>query len=482
MQRKSFSHRWTLGCLTWCLLGFILMSGRVAAQPIAGSWIGTLNAMGQKLRIVFHIEQMSDTAFSATLDSPDQGVKGIPVPEARWDGKSLVLGVPSIMGKYEGKRTTDTTIAGSWSQGGMSLPLELARTTQVAELRRPQKPVKPYPYVDEDVTFENASAGITLAGTLTKPRSTTPPPCAVMITGSGPQDRNESLFGHDPFHVIADYLTRHGMAVLRFDDRGVGKSKGVFSTATTEDFATDVLAAVSYLRSREDIDPGRIGLIGHSEGGLIAPMVASRTKDVAFMVLLAGTGLPGEEILYLQQELISRANGASEEEIRNDRAMQSSIYDILKSGADTSVIARKVREVYRERIAALPDSVRAQSQQPEAIMERQVGTLVSPWFMRFLVLDPKTYLRKVTCPVMAINGELDLQVPWKQNLAAIEEALKEGGNPDVTTSMLPGLNHLFQTATTGSPSEYGTIEETFSPKALDAIEGWLRVRVIEKAK
>jgi uncharacterized protein len=480
MQRHSVrslhNSAWIIGVMT----GLFLCRISASAQNVEGQWLGTLNVMGQKLRIVFHIEKTSDTSYSATLDSPDQGAKGIPVPETRWNDKRLVLAIPAIAGKYEGAMQNDTSITGSWTQGGMSFPLDIVRTTGVVELRRPQKPQKPFPYDEEEVVFENTSAGITLAGTLTKPRTTSPLPCAVMITGSGPQNRNESIFGHDPFLVIADYLSRRGMAVLRYDDRGVGQSKGNFATATTDDFASDARSAVAYLRSRKDIDAARIGLIGHSEGGLIAPMVAADSKDVAFIVLLAGTGLVGEEILYLQESLIMKANGASREDIDREHGLQARIFSVLKSETDTAVIMKKVLAVYHDHLASLPDSVRKQNEQSEAMMEKQVAAVVSPWFMRFLVLDPKPALRKVRCPVLAMNGELDLQVPCKENLDAISAALKEGGNANVTIKKLPGLNHLFQTATTGSPTEYPTIEETVAPAALETIDTWMQEKVIRR--
>jgi uncharacterized protein len=475
---RRFHHIYSFLCT--CALIAIGAASPVFAQKtvtLPGTWVGTLNVMGQKLRIVFHIERKSDTSYAATLDSPDQGAKGIAVQSVQWDGASLTIAVPSIMGAYKGTPATDSSMTGSWSQGGMSLPLDIVRTTQSVEVRRPQVPVRPYPYDEEEITFQNASAGVTLAGTLTKPKDAKASPCVVLITGSGPQNRNESIFGHDPFLIIADYLTRRGIAVLRCDDRGIGKSTGSFAKATTDDFASDARAAVAYLRSRSDIDRQRIGLIGHSEGGVIAPMVAAENGDIAFIVLLAGTGILGEQILYLQQELIARANGASEEDILTDRRFQEKLYAVLKTGADTATMHRQIRELYRAQLEASPDSVKLQvEKQSAAVMERQLQTLTSAWFMRFLTLDPKEYLRKVHCPVLALNGELDLQVPWKENLPAIEAALKEAGNTDVTTKMLPRLNHLFQTATTGNIPEYATIEETVSPKALELMAEWIAAR------
>jgi uncharacterized protein len=341
---------------------------------------------------------------------------------------------------------------------------------------RPQTPQPPFPYQAEEVFFDNVTAGALLAGTLTLPLGEGPFPAAVLITGSGAQNRDEEVFGHRPFAVLADFLTRRGIAVLRYDDRGVFGSTGMFEGSTTEDFADDALAGVKYLKDRADIDPGHIGLIGHSEGGLVAPMAAVRSSDVSFIVLLAGPGVVGEEILYAQQALIARDLGASEEDIATGRAINGMIFDIMKEESDNQAAADRIRQAIRlfEGISG------AERREAETALVAQFPFLLSDWYRFFLTYDPVPALRQVTVPVLAINGSTDLQVP-PDNLQAIAAALQEGGNTDFSTVELPGLNHFFQTSATGSTTEYETIEETFAPAALEQVADWLVARVLPSA-
>ena len=270
--------------------------------------------------------------------------------------------------------------------------------------------------------------------------------------------------------MLADYLTRQGIAVLRVDDRGVGGSTGDPSTATTDDFTGDALAGVAFLKTRKEIDPRRIGLIGHSEGGMIAPQAASRSEDVAFIVMMAGTGVTGEEILYRQGELIAAAMGTESTEIESGQDSSRQIYKILREEPDRSKAETQVREILAELVAQSPD---VSQEAAKGQIEVQLEMILSPWFRYFLTYDPRIALTKVHCPVLAINGEKDLQVDPKQNLPPIEAALKEGGNTNVTIKEFPGLNHLFQHCQTGAPSEYGKIEETFAPEALKLIADWI---------
>jgi pimeloyl-ACP methyl ester carboxylesterase len=345
---------------------------------------------------------------------------------------------------------------------------------------RPQEPKPPFPYDEEEVVYNNEKDRVQLAGTLTLPRTKGPFPAVLLITGSGPQDRNESVMGHKPFLVLADHLTRLGIAVLRVDDRGTGKSTGKFIEATSEDFAADALAGVEYLKSRKEIAPRRIGLIGHSEGGLIAPMLAVRSTDIAFIVMMAGPGLTGEEIITRQTRLISQAGGVSDELIAQNRDVQQRIFAIVKQEKDSVVAEKRIREeikTFRE----LAGKIQAGSteEQQKAVnliavaIESQAKLVVTPWFRFFLTYDPRTALTKVRCPVLAINGEKDLQVPAEENLAAIRQALEAGGNKDYEAINLPNLNHLFQTCRTGAISEYMQIEETISPSALETISKWI---------
>jgi fermentation-respiration switch protein FrsA (DUF1100 family) len=450
-----------------------------AIEEIEGLWLGTLQVQGgMELRLLFNISISPDGSVNATMDSVDQGAKGIPVDVVTYKDGNLHLGIKSIRGTFDGTLKEDgNTIEGEWKQSELALPLVLSRVNETPDTRREQDPVKPYPYNEEEVSYENEEAGVKLAGTLTTPKSEGPFPAVILISGSGQQNRDEEILGHRPFLVLSDYLTRRGIAVLRVDDRGVGGSTGNFSQATTEDFAGDVLAGIEYLKSREDIDPARIGLIGHSEGGLIAPIVTVESPDVAFIVMMAGPGITGEEILYLQSDLISRAEGADNETLARNAALMKSIYSVVKEEENDTLAAEKLHKLIMDEVENMSEEEKKGSGFSEDTLDAQVNAqvqnLLSPWMRFFLTYDPAPTLMKVKCPVLAINGEKDLQVPPEENLQAIEEALKAGGNRDYTVKELPGLNHLFQTAETGSPSEYARINETISPAALELIGDWV---------
>ncbi|MDY9925463.1 alpha/beta hydrolase family protein [Methanosarcina sp.] len=453
----------------------------VDVEEIKGLWLGTLQVQGgAELRILFNISTRPDGSVNSTMDSLDQGAKEIPVDVVTYKDNNLHLGVKSILGTFDGTLLEDgKIIEGEWKQSGLTLPLVLSRIEKMPDTRREQDPVKPYPYDEEEVFYENEEAGVKLAGTLTLPQSEGPFPAVILISGSGQQNRDEEVLGHRPFLVLSDYLTLQDIAVLRVDDRGIGGSTGNFSQATTEDFAGDVLAGIGYLKSRKDIDPARIGLIGHSEGGLIAPLVAVQSSDVAFIVMMAGPGLTGEEILYLQSDLIARAEGMDNETITRNDILMKSMYSVVKEEQNNTIAAEKLRKLLTDELVNMSEEEKQNSGYSETALEAQIQTLLSPWMRHFLTYDPKPTLMKVRCPVLAMNGEKDLQVPPDENLQAIEEALKAGGNKDYITIELPGLNHLFQTAQTGSPSEYAKIEETISPAALELIAGWISERTYE---
>jgi uncharacterized protein len=457
-------------CITFIICFCALAQGETTDNNEAGIWQGTIKVSGAELRVVFKISKDQDGKFAATLDSPDQGTKGIPVDVVNFDNGSAHFEVKIANGSFDGKFKDKNTIEGEWKQSGVSLPLTLNRVEKEPEVQRPQEPKKPYPYLEEEVVYENKSAGIKLAGTLTMPNSGGPFPAVVLISGSGPEDRNETVFGHRPFLVLADYLTRQGIAVLRSDDRGVGKSTGDFSKAITDDFASDALAGVEYLKSRKEINPKKIGLIGHSEGGIIAPIAATQSSDVAFIVLMAGTGITGEEIIYQQTELISKAMGIKDDDIAKSQAIQEQIFAMVKQENDKAILEKKIREIMENGLATLGE---AEKKAAMANFDAQLQSLLSPWFRKFLTYDPRPTLMNVKCPVLAINGEKDLQVPPKENLSEIEKALKAGDNKDYTIKELPGLNHLFQTVQTGSPTEYAKIEETISPTVLKTMGDWI---------
>jgi len=469
----------SLICLALIIPGSVSMIGFAQQQDtseisIEGIWEGQLKVPGTELRIVFNISKNQDGALTATLDSPDQGVTDIPVEEVIFKDNTLHLEVKSAGSVFEGNVSEDfLVIEGEWKQSGQALPLTVKRVDKAVEILRPQEPKKPYPYIERQVEYTNLKAGVKLVGTLTLPSDKGVFPAVLLINGSGPQDRDETIYSHRPFLVIADYLTRRGIAVLRVDDRGVGESTGDFSQATSEDFASDVLAGVEYLKTCKEIDPKKIGLIGHSEGGIIAPMVAVQSPDVAFIVMMAGTGLTGEEILYLQGALISRAMGISEEDITKNRQFNEKIFSVIKEEKDKKNAEERLRQMFMEDWGKVSDEEKEKIGDPEVYLNAQFQSLLSPWLKFFLTYDPKPTLSKVKCPVLAINGEKDLQVPPKENLSAIEEALVAGGNKNFTVKELPGLNHLFQTAQTGVPSEYAKIEETISPVAFKIVGDWI---------
>lgn len=433
--------------------------------PIVGDWYGTLKTPGKPLPVVFHIKADG----TATLDSPAQQAMGLAATATVVDGR-VKLTLQAIPAAFEGTVTADgRSLVGMWGQNGGGLPLTMTRTAPSAAPapRRPQTPLPPFDYRAEEVSYVNPASGLKLTGTLTLPRGQGPFPVAVLITGSGPQDRDETLFDHKPFLVIADALTRRGVAVLRVDDRGVGGSQaGDSAKATSADFATDVEAGVAFLRGRKDIDPDRIGLIGHSEGGVIGPMVAAKDPKIAFLVLLAGTGVSGDKVLSAQAHDMALASGASSDAARKQGETVEAATQLVRAQPDAASAKARIVDLLKGLGA------------PQQVAEAQGQMLTAPWFRYFITLDPTVALGQVRCPVLALNGEKDRQVSATQNLPAIKAALVH--SPDVTTTALPGLNHLFQTAKTGSITEYAKIEETIAPVALATIVDWTVAHAAKK--
>ena len=448
-------------------------------KAIEGVWEGKLKVGGVELRLVLRVSKESDGSLNASVDSPDQGAMGLEVDSIELDDDGVTrFEMKTLSAKFEGTRDeVGNTIVGEFTQAGTTLPLVLGWQERASELPRPQEPQKPYPYRAAEVRYENKAGGVTLAGTLTIPTGQGSFPAALLISGSGPQDRDESLFGHKPFLVLADYLTRMGIAVLRVDDRGVGGSTGQTRTSTSEDLAGDVEAGVAFLKTRPEVDPAKIGLIGHSEGGIIAPMVAAQSAEIAYVVLMAGPGLPGEEILILQGALVAKAEGKSDDQIAENRELQERIFEIIRSEKDPQAAEARMRLTIKDGLTRLSAVDKEAASVTVEFVEAQVQAVQSPWFRFFLTYDPRPALRKVKCPVLALNGEKDLQVPARENLAAIEGALKVGHNPRMTVKELPKLNHLFQTSETGRISEYARNEETIAPIALELIGSWIKEQV-----
>jgi uncharacterized protein len=438
-----------------------------AADHFVGNWQGALVTPTARLRLGLSVARGPSGALSGELTSIDQGNAKIPA-SISMHGDTLVVTSGTGATYSAVFSAADDSLHGSFVQG-QAFPLDMGRLAAPAPPSRPQEPKPPFPYDTQDVSFESAP-GVRLAGTLTIPPGAGPFPGVALITGSGPQNRDEELVGHKPFLVIADYLARHGIATLRCDDRGIAKSTGNFATATSVDFANDAEAAVHFLRTQPRIAHDHVGLMGHSEGGLIAPMVAARSSDVAFIVLLAGPGIAGDSILLLQQALIAKAAGAPAAAIEQGAELNRRFYAVIKTTSDSAAAAAQIAAISAKMVAALPEAQHALA--TEQLKQAQ-AQLMSPWMRYFLTYDPAPALRKVKVPVLALNGTLDLQVPYKENLPAISAALTAAGNHDFKVVEMPGLNHLFQPATTGSPTEYATIPETFSPAALDIIATWI---------
>ncbi len=457
--------------LVFVVLFFIsCISGFAQSQPevkITGNWSGILELPTVKLELVFKIVADENGLLTAKMDVPMQNAKDLPVSKTEVKNDSLFLTVAAIGGSYKGVFETDKKVAGIWQQNGAKLPLVIEKNRAVVKQNRPQTPQPPFQYIVKEVEYTNPKSGLKLAGTLTMPNNAKSCPAVVLISGSGAQDRDETIFEHKPFFVIADYLTQSGIAVLRVDDRGVGGSEGDIKNATSNDFASDVLAGVEFLKETSGIDTKRIGLIGHSEGGIIAPIVATKSADVAFIVLLAGPGTPGKQILLDQAELLNRAAGLTDVQIERSRKLQTAIFNILLTEKDS------VKQVDRLQRTLSNGMYPMLNDDQKKLIDTKVAGINNAWFKFFLAYNPYPTLTKVTCPVLALAGEKDLQVPPKTNLEAIKKALAEGGNNNFKTMELKNLNHLFQNCKTGAVAEYGQIEETISPEVLKIIKEWI---------
>jgi len=445
-------------------LTIILITGLLQGQdmeksgdPYPGLWLGTMQVSEQlSLQIAYQIERDENGAYTAKMNVIEQKAFDIPMNICETSQDSILIRMDAAGIAYHGSYSPETNqISGAYSQGGSTFALNLERVEQLPlEVERPQTPVRPFPYDEEEVKFENASAGITLAGTLTKPTDGKGLTAVLLVAGSGRNDRDETSMGH--FLLLSDYLTRNGYAVLRYDKRGVGESGGDYGAATTFDFAEDALAALKFLQDCDGIDAGSVGIIGHSEGALIAPILASENKDdVAFIVMMGAIGVKGSELLLLQSARMAEMSGVPQEEISAMTQKNRVLYEIAASTESDSVVARKLRET------------------DPGIENNDYNGLLWSWFRTFLRLEPDSYLSKVSCPVLAINGEKDVQCPPEENLAAIEQSLQQAGNTSYEIQTLPGLNHLFQTAESGSPYEYEQIAEIISPDVLQLLVDWM---------
>lgn len=460
----------------------VLLACSVAATAnaeFAGRWEGEIALPTGALQVMVDLIPPADPArgWTGSIDIPAQGAFGLALVEIAIDDRRARFSIAGVPGNptFDGL-LRDGELRGQFSQGAAKLEFRLGREA-VVPVRRPQDPASSVPYREEEVTYTNGD--VTLAGTLTLPPGGGPFPAAVLITGSGPQNRDEELFNHRPFLVLADHLTRRGIAVLRSDDRGVGGSSGDVASATSADFAADVLAGIELLARRADISAGRVGVIGHSEGGLVGPLAAAQSDAVAFVVMLAGPGVPGSEILARQTQLMALAAGGDPATVEKQVGLVRQIVDLTTHGVDGPELRQRLLGLAMQQLELGGAAAReAVGDEPEKALKQQIDQLLTPWFRYFLAYDPRPTLERVSVPVLALNGELDLQVDAEQNIPAVEAALEAGDNQDATTHRLPELNHLFQHATTGAVTEYGQIEETMAPEVLDLIGDWIVERFV----
>jgi pimeloyl-ACP methyl ester carboxylesterase len=431
------------------------MAFQTSFAQIEGYWKGKLSFSTMELELGFDIKA-TENGHSATLDVPAQGAKDIPVDKTIFEDNHLQMTMSALDASYSGV-LKDGTIEGEFTQHGMNFPLDLVKGTKEAQHARPQDPKPPFNYRAEEVTFRNEKDGFDLAGTLTIPEGDGPFPALVLVSGSGQQNRDEELMNHRPFWVIADYLSRRGVAVLRYDDRGMGGSTGEVLNATSMDFSYDAEVAFDFLLNRKDINASQVGILGHSEGGIINFMVAERRPEVAFLVSLAGPAVNGIEVLKEQQAAILRAQGMTEEMVKFSGNANAQMFDIIEASNDREEADTLLRQLLKG------------WGYNEELTEQTVGQMASPWMYYFLKYDPTDAIVKTNCPALLLNGSKDLQVIASQNLPAYERIIAEHGKTNLTLRELPDLNHLFQHCETGSPTEYVEIEETISPEVLEAI-------------
>ena len=478
----------------FCLCPLVFLFFTSEAQNIAGTWQGTLNVQGNQIPLVFHIKKDSTDKWIAAFDSPGQHAFNLPCSEVIIKYDSIILMMAVINGKYAGQLNTDKSqITGTWFQGAGSLPLTVKKTSDTAtvkEQKRPQTPRPPFPYHSEDVVYANADHSIQFGGTLTYPKTDSLKnsgeidlyPAVILITGSGQQDRDETIFGHKPFAVIADYLTRQGFVVLRVDDRGFGKTTGIFSEATSMDFAKDVEAGLDFLEKQPMVNKNKIGLIGHSEGGLIAPIVADERSEIKFIILLAGPGIPIIDLMQQQMEAISKSNGETSAKARANGQLMRIVWDEAAKNEDSATTIQHIRMKIKGWSKTLDTATFAKfKSQDTTIINRQIieamKALNGKWYKYFISFNPQPYLEKLDCKVLALNGSKDVQVIAVTNLQGIQQSLQKSKSPNYDIKEIPGLNHLFQTCTTCNPAEYNSLEESFSPVALEMMGSWLKKNV-----
>jgi pimeloyl-ACP methyl ester carboxylesterase len=462
---------------------FVLISLGTYAQSPIQNWAGILNAGGQKIELRLHLMQNADKTYTSNWDVPAQKAIGITSSKTTFENGVLNIEVKMIGASYVGTmNVAGDKIEGTWGQSGMNFPLNMEPIKEgaaVAVIIKPQTPKPPFTYTSEDFVYHSANTNLDYGATITFPNDNKKHSLVILITGSGKQDRDETIFDHKPFAVIADYLTKKGFAVLRVDDRGAGKSTGDFSKSTSADFALDVEEHIRYAKSLAMVDTNKIGLLGHSEGGLIAPMVAARNKSVAFIVLLAGPGIQIVDLMAIQNELVLKSVGVSQDAISAYIPLYKKLMKtiIVTDKKEDALLKAKeiVKDWYTSTDKVLVKKTTNINNEAEAekFANSMAATFSTNWWKYFGAFDPQSSIQKVKCPVLAINGSADIQVPSDASIHGIEAALKKGGNKQFTTKQFIGLNHLFQKCTKCTVAEYGELETTIEPEVLTTIGDWL---------
>jgi uncharacterized protein len=472
----------------------VLFGIQSSAQNITGTWQGNLDFQGKLIPIVFHISEDSTNKSKASFDSPSQHAFNLPCNEVILKDDSVILIMDILKGKYAGQLSKDKKqIDGLWFQGAGSLPLTVTKISgeaAIKEQKRPQTPKPPFPYFSEDVVYMNADQSIQYGATLTYPKADSADhsakantfPAIILITGSGQQDRNESIFDHKPFAVIADYLTKKGFVVLRVDDRGIGKTSGIFEESTTADFAKDVEVSLNFLEKQPQVNKEKIGLIGHSEGGMIAPMVTDKRREIKFIILLAGPGIPIIDLMQQQIEAVSISEGKSTAEAKANGYLMHTVWEEVEKNEDSATTIKNIRMKIDIWSKTLDTTTLAKIKSNDTAsinnqITQAITALNSKWYKYFISFNPQPYLQKLNCKVLALNGSKDVQVIATSNLSGIRSSLKKSKSPEYETIEIPGLNHLFQTCIKCNPSEYNDLEESFSPKALEIMGTWLQKNV-----
>ena len=473
-MKRTIKHFSLLLIFTLTLIGCSSNNSNIKKQ-ITGKWESILVYPNVRYMIMADFEKDKDGKINVKLTSPRQKVFNLNVDSLKIDGNEISFSLTKFQIHYKGEYVADSNkIVGTWHQTKFNLPVVFFRQGELARLNRPQYPMKPFPYKVDSVTYKNQKDNIVLAGTITYPNDGKKYPGVLLLSGMGPQDRDETMYGHKPFVILSDFLTRQGYAVLRVDDRGIGLSTGKYYSSTTKDFASDAEAGLKFMKNQKMIDSSQIGLIGFNEGGLVASMVAAKSNDINYTVLLSTPGVSGENILLSQLYGATQKDDSLKQQRIRIYNLNKKIFKIIKNNPDSAIAFNKLKKAYNKFESGFGNKKQQQKMFPQRVIKRQINFMLSPWFRYYLTYNPENTFSKVKCPVLILFGQKDVQVAPEENLKAIEAALKIGGNNNVKGEILPELNHLFQKCKTGMPQEYAEIKQTFSPKAMQIILDWIQ--------